>query len=50
MSAILALPVPIEVMAMGRAPGRGRLLTARWFRRPGTSRQAAGTMPGGRPS
>ena len=38
MSAILAVPVPIEVMAMARAGGRGRLLTARRLRRPGTSR------------
>ncbi len=30
MSAILAVPVPIEVMAMA-GPGRGRLLTARGF-------------------
>ena len=35
MSAILAVPVPIEVMAMA-GPGRGRLLTARRLRRPGT--------------
>jgi len=27
MSAILAVPVPIEVMAMARAGGRGRLPT-----------------------